>query len=202
LSNLDAALRTQMRIELAHLHRSLGTTIVYVTHDQVEAMTLGDRIAVFNNGRIEQVGAPMEVYQQPVNRFVAGFLGSPRMNFLPVQGASDTALEVPGGMLRWPHAQGIATSRVATVGVRPEHLKWADEAAGFAIAGAVDTVEQLGDISVAYVSLPGLSEPLSLKVPAADGALVRGANVRLGAEPQHLLAFDAEGRRLEAVSVA
>jgi len=198
LSNLDAALRTQMRIELAHLHRSLGTTIVYVTHDQVEAMTLGDRIAVFNNGCIEQVGPPMQVYQQPVNRFVAGFLGSPRMNFLPVQGANETALEVPGGLLRWPHGQGVSSSRVAIVGVRPEHLHLVGDDTGFAIAGEVDTVEQLGDTSVAYVSLAGLAEPLSLKLSSNEGLLVRGAKVQLAAEPQHLLAFDAQGQRLNA----
>ena len=202
LSNLDAALRTQMRIELAHLHRSLGTTIVYVTHDQVEAMTLGDRIAVFNHGRIEQVGEPMQVYQQPANRFVAGFLGSPRMNFLPVQGASEAAIEVPGGLLRWPHAQGVDSSRVATVGVRPEHLQLVDEAAGFALTGEVDTVEQLGDTSVAYVSLVGLPEPLSMKIGGASGAPVRGSTVRLAADPQHLLAFDADGRRLDTTVLA
>jgi multiple sugar transport system ATP-binding protein len=197
LSNLDAALRTQMRIELAHLHRSLGTTIVYVTHDQVEAMTLGDRIAVFNHGRIEQVGEPMQVYQQPANRFVAGFLGSPRMNFLPVQGASETALEVPGGMLRWPQTQGIAADRVATVGVRPEHLKFAGDADGFALTGEIDTIEQLGDTSVAYINVPGLVGPLSLKLGANGNVLARGHKVRLGAEPQHLLAFDTEGRRVQ-----
>ncbi len=196
LSNLDAALRTQMRIELAHLHRSLGTTIVYVTHDQVEAMTLGDRIAVFNHGCIEQVGPPMQVYQQPVNRFVAGFLGSPRMNFLPVQGANETALEVPGGLLRWPHGQGVASGRVASVGVRPEHLHLVDDDTGFAISGEVDTVEQLGDTCVAYISMAGLAEPLSLKLSSGEGLLVRGAKVQLAAEPQHLLAFDAEGRHL------
>ena len=198
LSNLDAALRTQMRIELAHLHRSLGTTIVYVTHDQVEAMTLGDRIAVFNNGCIEQVGPPMQVYQQPVNRFVAGFLGSPRMNFLPVQGANETAIEVPGGLMRWPHGQGAAASMVAILGVRPEHLYLVGDDEGFAISGEVDTVEQLGDTSVAYINLPGLAEPLSLKLSATDGLPMRGAMVQLTAEPQHLLAFDAQGQRLNA----
>ncbi|MEK8032985.1 sn-glycerol-3-phosphate ABC transporter ATP-binding protein UgpC [Ideonella sp. DXS29W] len=197
LSNLDAALRTQMRIELAHLHRSLGTTIVYVTHDQVEAMTLGDRIAVFNQGRIEQIGEPMQVYRQPTNRFVAGFLGSPRMNFLPVQGAAESALEVPGGSLRWPASQGVATSRVATVGVRPEHLQLVDDQTIFSLQGEVDTVEQLGDTSVAYVSLQGLPEPLSLKLGGTVVAPARGTQVRLAAEPEHLLAFDAEGRRVD-----
>ena len=83
LSNLDAALRTNMRIELSRLHRTLGTTMVYVTHDQVEAMTMGDRIAVFNQGRIEQLGRPMDLYQRPANLFVAGFLGTPRINIVP-----------------------------------------------------------------------------------------------------------------------
>src|SRR5436309_8224982 len=106
LSNLDASLRTQMRLEMARLHERLGATIVYVTHDQVEAMTLGDRIAVFNAGRIEQVGSPSAVYRQPVNRFVAGFLGSPQMNFLPAvaeRDAAGLAVQVPGaGRLALP----------------------------------------------------------------------------------------------------
>src|SRR6185295_6470708 len=105
------SLRTQMRLEMARLHRSLGATIVYVTHDQVEAMTLGDRIAVFNAGRIEQVGPPMQVYQQPASRFVAGFLGSPRMNLLPVRSADAVALSVPGGWLPWP--EGLLASAAA-----------------------------------------------------------------------------------------
>ena len=85
LSNLDAALRVQMRLELSSLHRELGTTMIYVTHDQVEAMTMGDRIAVFNGGRIEQIGPPLQLYERPANRFVAGFLGSPHMNFMPCE---------------------------------------------------------------------------------------------------------------------
>ncbi len=92
LSNLDASLRAQMRIELARLHKKLGTTMIYVTHDQVEAMTLGQRIAVLNAGRLEQVGTPLELYRRPRNRFVAGFLGTPKMNFIPLS-ATDNALE-------------------------------------------------------------------------------------------------------------
>jgi multiple sugar transport system ATP-binding protein len=199
LSNLDAALRTQMRIELAQLHQSLGTTIVYVTHDQVEAMTLGDRIAVFNQGRIEQVGAPMQVYQQPANRFVAGFLGSPCMNFLPVEGVSEHALLVPGGLLHWPASRGVAGERVATLGVRPEHLKLVGEEAPHALTGHVGTVEQLGDTSVAYVSLPGLAEPVAVKLQAGGALPSRGAAVRLAAEPTHLLAFAADDQRLDAL---
>jgi multiple sugar transport system ATP-binding protein len=200
LSNLDAALRTQMRIELAHLHQSLGTTIVYVTHDQVEAMTLGDRIAVFNGGRIEQVGAPMQVYQQPANRFVAGFLGSPRMNFLPVEAASDHVLQVPGGRLHWPPARGVAAARVATLGVRPEHLRLAHEGSAHALSGRVDTVEQLGDTSVAYVGLPGLAEPVALKLATGEALPARGSTVLLTADPAHLLAFGADDQRLESMA--
>jgi multiple sugar transport system ATP-binding protein len=198
LSNLDAALRTQMRIELAQLHRSLGTTIVYVTHDQVEAMTLGDRIAVFNQGRIEQVGAPMQVYQQPANRFVAGFLGSPRMNFLPVEGMSEHALLVPGGLLHWPAARGVAGERVATLGVRPEHLRLVGDEAAHGVTGVVGTVEQLGDTSVAYVSLPGLAEPVAVKLAATGTLPARGDAVRLAAQPEHLLAFDGADQRQDS----
>ncbi|MFZ5549490.1 MAG: ABC transporter ATP-binding protein [Pseudomonadota bacterium] len=197
LSNLDAALRTQMRIELAHLHQSLGTTIVYVTHDQVEAMTLGDRIAVFNHGRIEQVGAPMQVYQRPANRFVAGFLGSPRMNFLPVECAGEHTLQVPGGLLHWPQARGVPAAQVATLGVRPEHLRLVGGEVMGAVAGRVDTVEQLGDTSVAYVELPGLADPVALKLPASTAVPQRGEPVKLAADPAHLMAFGADDRRLE-----
>ncbi|HEX7687478.1 MAG TPA: ATP-binding cassette domain-containing protein, partial [Burkholderiaceae bacterium] len=116
LSNLDASLRTQMRLEMARLHEQLGVSVVYVTHDQVEAMTLGDRIAVFNSGRIEQVGTPSEVYRQPVNQFVAGFLGAPRMNFLPARAFRGTAgpgLEIAGaGRLALPEGCDAALAAV------------------------------------------------------------------------------------------
>ena len=120
LSNLDASLRTQMRLEMARLHERLGATIVYVTHDQVEAMTLGDRIAVFNAGRIEQVGTPEAVYRQPVNRFVAGFLGSPQMNFLPAVAERDAA----GRACRCP---APAASRCPSTAPRrwPACTRWA-----------------------------------------------------------------------------
>ena len=128
LSNLDAALRVATRIEIARLHRELGATMVYVTHDQVEAMTLADKIVVLRAGRVEQVGAPMELYNNPANTFVAGFIGSPQMNFLKAG---------PLGM------------RGETVGIRPEHLAISRDAG--AIAGKISHVEKLGGETLVYV---------------------------------------------------
>ena len=179
LSNLDASLRGEMRIELARLHERLGATIIYVTHDQVEAMTLGDRIAVFNQGRIEQVGAPMEVYQRPVNRFVAGFLGSPKINFLP---ASLLEMPLPSG--------------TETVGVRPEHFVCASaDAPG--LAAEIELLEHLGDTCLAYARLPGVAETLAIKLSAEQGrALQRHAAVRLQVAPEHVISFNAAGEAL------
>jgi len=179
LSNLDASLRNEMRIELARLHERLGATIIYVTHDQVEAMTLGDRIAVFNGGKIEQVGTPMEVYQRPVNRFVAGFLGSPRINFLPAALLGDAA---PAG--------------ASSVGLRPEHLRIAAADAD-GLAAELELIEHLGDASLAYLRLPGVADSISVKLGARQGAdLQRHSPVRLQFERDHLIPFDAEGRSL------
>ena len=128
LSNLDAKLRADMRIELKRLHERVGRTMVYVTHDQVEAMTLADKIVVLNKGRIEQVGSPLELYRHPVNRFVAGFIGSPQMNFLPVQAAGVAAggvtVTLPGGdRLTVPvRPDGVAPGAKLTLGLRPEDL--------------------------------------------------------------------------------
>ena len=135
LSNLDAALRTQMRGEIASLHQRLGTTMIYVTHDQVEAMTLADRIVVLNGGRVEQVGAPLDLYRRPANRFVAGFIGAPAMNFLPVAA-------LPPAWRR----QGEA----AALGVRPEHLCLDPEGP---LSGTVKRVESLGDSHLLHIAL-------------------------------------------------
>jgi len=180
LSNLDAALRTQMRAELAQLHRRLGATIVYVTHDQVEAMTLGDRIAVFNAGAIEQVGAPLALYQRPANRFVAGFLGSPRMNFLPAAAAVGLGLLPPG---------------TTSVGVRPEHLRLHDGRGG--LAARVLHTEHLGDVVLVHCQLPGADGPVVVKSPPGAAPLPQpGEALRLAAEPGSALAFDIAGRCL------
>ena len=194
LSNLDAALRVQMRIELARLHRELGTTMVYVTHDQVEAMTLGQRIAVFNGGRLEQVGAPLELFERPGNRFVAGFLGSPRMNFIEARAlgrdGAHTRLQTGGGELR----VAPAVDGACVVGVRPEDLRIV--APGDGLAAQVDLVEHLGDLVIAYATLAGSGEPLAIKQLPGHPAPAMGASIGLQPDPARLHVFDADGRCL------
>ena len=199
LSNLDAALRNQMRFELARLHRTLGATIVYVTHDQVEAMTLGERIAVFNAGRIEQVGAPMALYERPATRFVAGFLGSPRMNFLDVRLIADAtgrcSAELAGGIgLAVPKAPAFEASRAVALGVRPEHWQRVD-AGG--VRAQVEMIEQLGDSGVAHLRLDGPGDIVTFKIHDASRAgLAIGQRVRLAPDFERALWFDAEGKTL------
>ncbi len=170
LSNLDAALRTKMRVELATLHRRLGATMIYVTHDQVEAMTLADKIVVLNKGRIEQVGAPLELYHRPATRFVAGFIGSPQMNF--IEGT---------------HAQAQGAH---CVGVRPEHLH---VAADGPIEGTLRHAELLGNETFAYIDAGALGE-LTARV---EGSLdvKPGQSMRLGYRAEHLYRFDRDGLR-------
>ncbi|MCF4164704.1 sn-glycerol-3-phosphate ABC transporter ATP-binding protein UgpC [Zavarzinia compransoris] len=169
LSNLDAALRTQMRGEIAALHQRLGTTMIYVTHDQVEAMTLADRIVVLNGGRVEQVGAPLDLYRRPANRFVAGFIGAPAMNFLPVA-------KLPPA---WRKGGGAVT-----LGVRPEHLILDPEGP---LAGTVKRVESLGDSHLLHIALEAGGDIVLRGQGAAD---VRSRQaVRLGADPGDLHFF-------------
>ncbi|MGQ5525029.1 ABC transporter ATP-binding protein [Chitinimonas sp. PSY-7] len=192
LSNLDASLRVQMRIELAKLHKALATTMIYVTHDQVEAMTLGDRIAVFNGGRIEQVGTPLTLYEKPANLFVAGFLGSPRMNFLPgtvagnqLQLSEGTRLDID---LALPEGTAI------TIGVRPEHLYLTREG----IAAVVDIVEHLGDTQIAYMRVSGIKEPLAVKIASNHTAPANGSAVHLAIRTQACHVFGPDGLALQA----
>ncbi|MEH6434507.1 ABC transporter ATP-binding protein [Massilia sp. DD77] len=206
LSNLDAALRGQTRIELARLHRDLGATMIYVTHDQVEAMTLGQKIVVLNGGRIEQAGTPLDLYEHPANRFVAGFLGSPRMNFLPGMLAGEEGREV---LVRLPNG---AAARVAAevgrappgarvaLGVRPEHLRVAraDElhgavgAAG-AIPADVALVEYLGDATIVYAQVAGVDEMVAIKCRADEACPQRGERVALAFDAARGHLFDEEG---------
>jgi multiple sugar transport system ATP-binding protein len=169
LSNLDAGLRVQMRVELARLHKDLATTMVYVTHDQVEAMTLAGRIVVINEGRIEQVGTPLELYRRPVNHFVAGFIGSPKMNFLPCSLVSATEalatvrLEDGTQVTAQVDAQGLAEGTPLTLGIRPERLL-AEAAAGEGTAKtSVIVSEHLGDTVFLYVHTPGGKGQLTVK---------------------------------------
>jgi ABC-type sugar transport system ATPase subunit len=173
LSNLDAELRVQMRTEITALHRRLGTTMIYVTHDQVEAMTMADKIVVLRGGRIEQVGAPLELYNAPANRFVAGFIGSPRMNFLParvVRAGADESRVALGEALSIEavlpvRGEEIAAGESVSVGVRPEHLVLGPGNAGdIAFDATIDQLEQLGAACLVYCSLPG-GEKITVQAP-------------------------------------
>jgi multiple sugar transport system ATP-binding protein len=199
LSNLDAALRGQMRLEMAKLHQSLGATIVYVTHDQVEAMTLGARIAVFNAGRIEQVGTPLELYHRPATRFVAEFLGSPTMNFLPVT-AEAGGLHVAGQRLpaAWPLRDSPRPGTL-TLGIRPEHLRIAADGAVPALPARVQHREHLGDLVIAHCLLADGRTTLAIKALAHDADRLRpDSAVRLQPDLSQALLFDADGRALAA----
>ena len=194
LSNLDAALRVDMRIELTRLHQQLGTTMIYVTHDQVEAMTMGDRIAVFNKGRIEQLGAPMDLYRHPANAFVAGFLGAPQINFI-----ERPAAHAPGAARRlWDSLGGAARPAAARLGLRPEHLQLAAGHDETAVQATVVLAEHLGDVSILHLRVDGIPELLTAKLPPGAAALHDGDSVRLTAGAEHALAFDAESRALDA----
>jgi multiple sugar transport system ATP-binding protein len=200
LSNLDAALRVQMRMELARLHRELGTTMVYVTHDQVEAMTLGTRIAVFNGGRIEQVGRPIDLYRKPATQFVAGFLGSPRMSFLAgTASAANDGVSVSlgeAGTVLLP-APLLGAPRSVTLGVRPEHFSVVQRDTG--LRATIDQVEHLGDCDIAYARLAGREEIATVKLPAAlTGGLSPGDAVWLRPDLDHCHVFDPQGRVVNA----
>lgn len=158
LSNLDADLRVQMRVELTKLHQSLGATMVYVTHDQVEAMTMANKIVVLNAGKIEQVGSPLDLYNFPSNRFVAGFIGSPRMNFIEISvtGRSDNSITVKsagGSAIDLPiSGSQVSENDKFSLGVRPEHLVLGNN--DFMAKACIGLTEQLGDKTLVYATLP------------------------------------------------
>ena len=188
LSNLDAKLRVQMRFEIQKLHRRLSTTSLYVTHDQVEAMTLGERLLVMNAGRAEQIGTPMEIYGNPATQFVAGFIGSPAMNFLPgkVDGSVQIALD-GGGAARGIKATAGA-GRAVTVGIRPEHLVPCNPDGAF-IAGSVEMVEQLGADSLLHVAHGGATV-IARVAHGVHPAI--GTTLHLAADPSNVYLFDAQ----------
>ena len=193
LSNLDAALRMQMRIELARLHHELKATMIYVTHDQVEAMTLADRIVVLNGGRIEQVGAPMEIYANPVSTFVAGFIGAPKMNLVPGRlqrssGAAQAVLE-DGSAISLPDAPDLTDGDAITIGVRPEALLVQTDGA---MAGRVTVVEHLGGETLTHVELAS-GQLATVKTDDRAPAKV-GETVKLGVDPRRLHLFGPDGR--------
>jgi multiple sugar transport system ATP-binding protein len=199
LSNLDAALRVQMRIELSKLHKELGATMIYVTHDQVEAMTLGDTIAVFNAGRIEQVGAPLALYNHPGNRFVAGFLGSPPINFISgrveIGGDQQPKLNVDGaGKVELPTACSLASGANVTLGVRPEHFVVVRADEGLAVQ--IELLEHLGDSLILHATLKGGRERITVRLSAEQPGLEAGQLIGLRALSKHVLLFDESGKAL------
>ncbi len=197
LSNLDANLRVQMRVELTRLHRELGTTMIYVTHDQVEAMTLGQRIAVFNAGRIEQVGTPLELYHRPANRFVAEFIGSPRMNLLPARlDAQGAAAVLQAGAWGLPVGEGADRQALHTVGVRPEDLLLESEGAMGTVAAEVSLIEQLGDATIVHLQVSGLQASVAARLNGSVHRWVVGQRVGLVCAPEKLRCFDERGRAL------
>ncbi|WP_404927395.1 ABC transporter ATP-binding protein [Mesorhizobium sp. ORM16] len=187
LSNLDAKLRVHMRAEIKALHQQLKTTSVYVTHDQIEAMTMADRIVVMYDGVVQQVGAPLDLYDRPANMFVAGFIGSPGMNFLPAsveKGGKADAVLSDGQKLRLPDGLPLREGDAVTVGLRPEHIRLADDGP---LQGEVVVVEPLGLSTQFYVKLAGQQ----LCVFAMGRAGVKpGETVRLSADPAALHVFD------------
>jgi sn-glycerol 3-phosphate transport system ATP-binding protein len=195
LSNLDAKLRVQMRLEIKRLQRELGTTSIYVTHDQVEAMTLADRLIVMSAGRAEQIGTPMDVYENPATIFVAGFIGSPAMNFLSgrigadrrsVQLATADGQQVP---LRLRGETQSEPGRVVTLGVRPEHLL-ADGGTG-AIALQVEMVEPLGADTLLHGHFGDSKEDVTVRMPGH--VQVRGGELRrFAVDAANVHLFDAE----------
>ena len=195
LSNLDAELRVRMRYEFAKLHQRLKTTTVYVTHDQVEAMTLADRIAILDRGEVVQFGTAEALYERPATQFVAGFIGSPRMNFLAgtIEAVEDGGATVRlrnGAVLRTAVATaGAGPGDPVTLGIRPEDLRIGDEA----LRAKVTLVEWLGNICFAYLDSDAVDEPLIVQLPAGSD-LQEGETVSLGAAAEACHLFDATGR--------
>ncbi|MFZ9632555.1 MAG: sn-glycerol-3-phosphate ABC transporter ATP-binding protein UgpC [Alphaproteobacteria bacterium] len=194
LSNLDAKLRVQMRIEIRRLHQSIRTTSIYVTHDQVEAMTLADRLIVMNAGHAEQVGAPLEVYERPASVFVAGFIGAPAMNLLRARVAGGRAI-AGAAALPLPQAAGLGEGREIDWGVRPEHVELAPGAADADAEVAVDLVEALGADTLVHARLAD-GGALTLRLPGTT-RVREGDRLPLRLPPAALHAFDAaSGRRI------
>jgi multiple sugar transport system ATP-binding protein len=194
LSNLDAGLRVRTRVELAQLHQRIGTTMIFVTHDQIEAMTLATRIVVMNNRRIEQIGTPMEVYSRPATRFVAAFVGSPAMNFLPVSLVAEAdglviatsgSAAVPTGIV----AKSLPARTGLTLGIRPDALKVVPT--GGSLNGTIELVERLGDRTLLHVRLA--DGGLVVAEDSGKSLLEVGAPVSLAADPSETHLFDADG---------
>lgn len=217
LSNLDAALRVQMRLELIKLHKQLAATMIYVTHDQTEAMTMADRIVVLNHGHVEQIGTPLALYRTPVNRFVAGFIGSPKMNFLPVTvlnvSRSDVVVGLAGGAsLTLPFGiegseagfttatrEGPKPGDTWTLGIRPEHLsEVATEQEEAQIVGKVMVVEHLGAETLMHVAIGG-DAVIQVK-GSGESTVTDGQTITAHFGLRHVHLFDAQGVALKRIA--
>ncbi|MGI4981781.1 MAG: ABC transporter ATP-binding protein [Janthinobacterium lividum] len=203
LSNLDAELRVKMRLEFARLHDELKTTMIYVTHDQVEAMTLADKIVVLSAGRIEQVGSPAELYHAPANRFVAGFIGSPKMNFFS---GEITAVDADGLLVRLASGavqraevatENARVGAAVTLGVRPEHLHLIEADAAINPASVIQArasvVESLGDVAYLYAEAGDATDGIIVRVPPL-AVLPRNTTLSLSVAPHHVHVFAEDGR--------
>ncbi|WP_407309238.1 ABC transporter ATP-binding protein [Pseudomonas sp. nanlin1] len=196
LSNLDAALRVQMRLELSRLHKELQATMIYVTHDQVEAMTLADKVVVLNGGRVEQVGSPLELYHAPANLFVAGFLGTPKMGFLAgkVAAVDSAGCEVEldaGTRIRLPRVgPNLTVGSPVTLGIRPEHMDLA-QPGQCQLSVIADVSERLGSDTFCHVRTDA-GEPLTLRI-RGDLASQYGERLSLHLDAEHCHLFDAAG---------
>jgi lactose/L-arabinose transport system ATP-binding protein len=201
LSNLDAELRVQMRLELAKLHRSLGSTMIYVTHDQTEAMTLADRVVVLRDGLVEQVGTPTEIYDFPCNRFVAGFMGAPKMSFLQATvsriDGSSLYLDIPGttgGEVELELARPLDATGPLTVGVRPEHFN-PRHASGPAIEADVEFVERLGGESFLHAPAHPAG-PLVMRRGDGDGPRAEAGRYTVGVDWRRAHLFAPDGQTI------
>ncbi|AMP01179.1 maltose/maltodextrin import ATP-binding protein MalK [Collimonas arenae] len=205
LSNLDSALRVKMRLEFSRLHDQLKTTMIYVTHDQIEAMTLADKIVVLSAGRIEQIGSPQQLYHHPANRFVAGFIGSPKMNFIDGKVAGIAA---DGVLVELAHggrqqvaveAGSLKIGDAVSIGIRAEHLLLDQHAP--ILKAKFTVLEALGDFSYLYADSNASDEPLVLRVPDTV-QVAHGSDIGVSADPQRCHLFDGDGRALRRLDTA
>ena len=198
LSNLDAALRVEMRVELAKIKSQLNTTVVYVTHDQIEAMTLADKIVVLRDGRVEQAGKPLDLYARPANQFVAGFIGSPKMNFLPakVAGAETNGLSITldgAARIAAVCSERLTAGADLTFGIRPEHLQVVPLAQGM-LKAEVSVAERLGGETYFHVRVAGKN---AIARVTGDSAVAVGETIGLSFDPAQAHFFLPDGRRLQ-----
>jgi len=203
LSNLDTALRVQMRMEIGRLHRRLRNTVVYVTHDQVEAMTLADRIVVLEAGHVRQIGAPMDLYRYPANQFVAGFIGTPKMGFLSagVVAQNDTTTELildnglSGTTTISISRRDVSVGQNVILGIRPEHC-WLRDDDGAVITGEALELERLGADTFVFMDAKGAEEPIAVRLKDPGRRIAPGDRLGVAFDPDETHLFDADGEAL------